>query len=514
MSKNLFKATSSVSFMTFLSRILGMVRDTIAAQIYGVNAQVDAFYVAFRIPNFMRNLFAEGCFSQAFVPVLADYKTKGSKADTRHFVSYVTGALASVLLLITLLGMVGAPWLIKLFAPGYSANSAQFQHAVAMLRTTFPYLMLISLTALASAILNTYNRFAPAAFTPVLLNVCLIAAALWLSHYFEVPVEAQAWGVLIAGFIQLGFLLPFLAKIGFLVYPRLNWRDPGVKRVLKVMLPALFGASIGQLSLLINTIFASFLQTGSIAWLYNAERLAYFPLGVFGVALSTVVLPHLSAKHAEKSPQEFAHTLDWGIRCNLLIGVPAAVAMLILAGPLVSSLFYYGKFSEYDVAMTSKTVMAYSVGLLSFMLVKVLSSALYAQQKVRLAVKIGVIAIVCNMVLNALFVMVLAHVGLALAASIASWINTLLLFGVLARQNIYKLQPGWGGFSLRLVIANIILGLVLWWWAGDLQQWFNWNWQHRIIQLFFMILTGLLVYGASLWLSGMRIKDLQLKAAS
>ncbi|MDF2868132.1 MAG: murJ [Gammaproteobacteria bacterium] len=513
MSKKLFKATSSVSSMTFLSRVLGMVRDILAAQIYGVNAQVDAFYVAFRIPNFMRNLFAEGSFSQAFVPVLADYKTKKSEAQTRHFVSYIAGALGSVLFLITLLGMLGAPWLIKLFAPGYSANPTQFQNAVVMLRTTFPYLMLISLTALASAVLNTYNRFAPAAFTPVLLNLCLIAAALWLSHYFAVPVEAQAWGVLIAGFIQLGFLLPFLRKIGFLVRPRLNWRDPGVKRVLKVMLPALFGASIGQLSLLINTIFASFLQTGSIAWLYNAERLAYFPLGVFGVALSTVVLPHLSAKHAEKSPLEFANTLDWGIRCNLLIGVPAAISMFILAGPLVSSLFYYGKFTEYDVTMTSKTVMAYSLGLLSFMLVKVLSSALYAQQKVKIAVKIGIIAIVCNIVLNGLLVIFLAHVGLALAASIASWINTLLLLGVLAKQNIYKLQRGWGLFCLRLFIANTILGLALWWLAADLRHWFDWNWQHRIVQLAFMMLAGILVYCASLWLSGMRSRDLQLKAA-
>jgi putative peptidoglycan lipid II flippase len=511
MSKKLFKATSSVSAMTFLSRVLGMVRDTLAAQIYGVNAQVDAFYVAFRIPNFMRNLFAEGSFSQAFVPVLADYKTKRTVDETRRFVSYVIGALGSVLLLITLLGLMGAPWLIKLFAPGYQAGTAQYQHAVSMLRTTFPYLMLISLTALASAVLNTYNRFAPAAFTPVLLNVCLIAAALWLSHLFEVPVEAQAWGVLIAGFIQLLFLLPFLRKLGLLVRPRLNWRDPGVKRVLKIMLPALFGASIGQLSLLINTIFASFLQTGSIAWLYNAERLAYFPLGVFGVALSTVVLPHLSAKHAEKSPEAFASTLDWGIRCNLLIGIPAAITMLVLATPLVSSLFYYGKFTQYDVMMTSKTVMAYALGILSFMLVKMLSSALYAQQRVRLAVKIGVIAIACNMVLNALLVIVLAHVGLALAASLASWINTLLLLIVLARQNIYSLQPGWGLFSIRLVIANAILSVTLWWLSDDLSHWFSWNWQHRIAQLILLMLIAGVVYGASLWLSGMRFKDLQLQ---
>jgi len=500
--------------MTFLSRILGLVRDTLAAQIYGVNAQVDAFLIAFKIPNFMRNLFAEGCFSQAFVPVMADYKTKSTHEETRRFVSYVAGALGLVLLLLTLVGIVGAPWITKLFAPGYHKEYGQFSLTVKMLRITFPYLMLISLTAMACAIINSCNRFAPAAFTPVLLNACLIACALWLSPWLSIPVEAQAWGILLAGFIQLGFLLPYLKRLGFLVRPRLNWQDPGVKRVMAIMLPALFGASISQLSLLINTVFASFLKVGSITWLYNAERLAYFPLGVFGVALSTVVLPHLSVKHAQKSVQEFASALDWGIRCNLIIGLPAAVTMCVLAGPLICSLFFYGKFAVNDVLMTRETVLAYSLGLLAFMLVKVLTAGLYAQQKVKTAVKVGSIAILLNMVLNGLLVIFFAHVGLALAASLASWLNVLLLLMVLVRQGIYKLQPGWGLFSLRLIVANAVVGILLCWQAGSLEQWLNWHWYQRVGHLSLLMFLAMVVYLLSLWLCGMRLKDFYLKAAS
>lgn len=511
MSKSLLKSTSLVSFMTLLSRILGLVRDTLVAQIYGATASVDAFYVAFKIPNFMRNLFAEGCFSQAFVPVLAEYKQQRSEKETQLFASHVIGSLGTVLTVITVLGVIGSPWLISLFAPGYAPDTPRFEWASDMLRLTFPYLMLISLTAFAGAILNCYGSFGVPAFTPALLNVCMIAAALWLSPYLDVPVEAQAWSVLAAGVVQLAFQLPFLYRAGFLVRPRLNWRDPGVRRVLKLMLPALFGASIGQLSLLINTIFASFLTVGSITWLYNSERLAYFPLGVFGVALATVVLPHLSAKHATQSHEGFAQTMDWGVRCNLLIGIPATVALMVLAGPLIASLFQYGKFTAYDVMMTRQSVLAYAIGLQSFMLVKVLSAGFYARQDIRTPVRIGIISIVVNMVLNALLVWPLAHAGLALAASLSSWINTALLLIGLYRRDIYRLQPGWVVFGLRLLLANSVMAFLLWWGAGDLDLWLQWRWYQRVGSLLLLGGMAIAAYVGCLWLSGLRMRDLRVK---
>lgn len=495
--------------MTMLSRILGFVRDTLVAQMFGATASVDAFLVAYKIPNFMRNLFAEGCFSQAFVPVLAEYKHQKSEAQLKAFVSYIMGSLGLVLLVITLIGIICAPLFIMLFAPGYRPGLPQFAMATDMLRITFPYLMLISLTAMAGAVLNSHNRFGSPAFTPVLLNLCLIAAALWLSPYCDIPVEAQAWGVLFAGFIQLFFQLPFLKEIGFLVRPQLNWKDPGVRRVLKLMIPALFGASIGQISLLINTIFASFLTVGSISWLYYSERLAYFPLGVFGVALATVVLPHLSAKHAQKSPQAFASTLDWGIKCNLLIGIPAAVTLMVLAGPLIISLFQYGKFTLHDVLMTRQSVLAYGIGLVAFMVVKVLSAGFYATQDIKTPVRLGVISIIANMILNALLVWPLAHAGLALAASLAAWLNAGLLLYSLYQKQIYRLQPGWGLFLSRLFFANAILGSVLWLWAGDMQHWLQWHWQQRLLHILYMGSAACLIYLASLWLLGLRYQHIR-----
>lgn len=492
--------------MTMTSRILGFVRDMIAAQIFGVNASVDAFYIAFKIPNFMRNLFAEGSFSQAFVPVLSDYRHNKSPQEVKSFINHIAGCLGSVLIIITILGVITAPLLIKIFGPGLEPY--RFHLATYMLRITFPYLMLISLTAFAGAILNSYGRFVIPAFTPALLNICLIATAFWVTQFFAVPIEAQAWGVLLAGFVQLFFQLPFLHRLGFLPKPQLDWKDPGVRRVLKLMLPAMFGASVGQISILINTIFASFLKIGSVSWLYYSERLAYFPLGVFGVALATVVLPHLSRSHAAKSPQEFSSTLDWGIRCNLLIGIPASVTMMILAGPLIATLFH---FSFYDVMMTRESTMAYAVGLQSFMLVKILTSAFFARQDVRTPVRIAIGTVVLNFILNATLIFPLAHAGLALAGSLASWFNTLLLIWQLHRKDIYRFQAGWGLFFLRLLGANAILGLFLWWRGGNIATWMNWHWYQRFGHMFVLGIAAIIIYVACLWLSGMRLKDLKAK---
>jgi putative peptidoglycan lipid II flippase len=495
--------------MTFISRILGFVRDMIAAQIFGATAAVDAFYVAFKIPNFMRNLFAEGSFSQAFVPVLSDYRQKRAANEVRTFVSHMAGSLGLVLFVITIIGVIGAPLLVSVFAPGL--DPFRYHMASEMLRITFPYLMLISLTAFSGAILNTYGIFGIPSFTPALLNICLITTAFGVTHFFAVPVVAQAWGVLLAGFVQLFFQFPFLHRLGFLPKPSLNWRDEGVQRVLKLMVPALFGASVGQLSLLLNTIFASFLKIGSVTWLYYSDRLAYFPLGVFGVALATVVLPHLSRQHAANSKEAFASTLDWGIRCNLVIGIPASLTMLLLAGPLITTLFQYGKFHAYDVIMTRRSVIAYSIGLQAFMLAKVLSSAFYAQQNIKTPVRIGIVALVANMILNGILIMPLAHAGLALASSLASWFNVAVLWMMLYKRGIYRFQAGWGLFAFRLLSANSLLCLLLWWGQGNLATWLNWHWYQRFAHVLLLGVLAIGVYLGTLWLTGMRARDFKAK---
>lgn len=499
MSRSLLRSVSLVSFMTLVSRVSGFARDLIAAQLFGVNASVDAFYIAFKIPNFMRNLFAEGSFSQAFVPVLSDYQQKCSKDEVRVFISHMAGALGIVLLIVTFFGVLCAQNLVTLFSPGLDAH--RFYLATQMLRITFPYLMLISLTAFAGAILNSYGKFGIPSFTPALLNLSLISTAFGMAHWFFVPVMSQAWGVLIAGFIQLFFLLVALYRLGFLVRPTLSWKDEGVKRVLKLILPALFGASMGQLSILLNTILASFLVTGSISWLYYSERLAYFPLGIFGVALATVILPHLSRQHVAESHKEFSDTLNWGLRWNLIIGIPASITMLVLAGPLIVSLFDYGKFSVHDVFMTRRSVITYAIGLQAFMLVKITSSAFYAKQDIRTPVKISMISLGINMLLSLALVWPLAHAGLALSSSLSSWINVTILWVILYRRGIFTLQPGWLSFILQLVFANSCLAVFLWYFADDTLVWIGWNWSQRLIHIVLLGSGSIMLYMLCLWLT-------------
>ncbi|MCD6047891.1 MAG: mviN [Gammaproteobacteria bacterium] len=496
--------------MTFISRILGFVRDALVAQMFGATAAVDAFYVAFKIPNFMRNLFAEGCFSQAFVPVLADYRTTKPE-EVKPFISHIAGGLGLFLFILTIAGMVLAPFIVMLFAPGYHLGSERHIWATDMLRVTFPYLMLISLAALASAILNSYKHFAAAAFTPALLNICLIATAIFLSPHLAIPIESQSWGVLFAGFVQLGFLVATLWRYRLLVKPKIHFGDPGVNRVLKLMGPALLGASVGQISLLINTIFASFLIVGSVSWLYYSERLVFFPLGVFGVALATVVLPHLSAKHAAKSAQDYAKALDWGIRCNLIIALPAMVCLIVLAGPFIISLFGYGHFTAYDAVMTRKSVLAYSFGLPAFMLVKVLGAAFYAKQDTKTPVKISVKAIIANMILNAVLVFPLKHAGLALAASLGSWLNVAMLLYALKKQNIFHFEKHWLWFACQMIIANLVIGVTLYFLAGDYLAWLNHHFMWRFLKILELGAVGIVVYFGTLRLMGMRWKDYRIE---
>jgi putative peptidoglycan lipid II flippase len=511
MSKSLFKSASLVSLMTFISRILGFGRDLLAAQIFGANATVDAFYIAFKIPNFMRNIFSEGSFSQAFVPVLSDYRQNRSKEDVGLFIRHLLASFLLILCIVTIFGILGSPYLITLFAPGL--DPYRFHLASEMLRITFPYLMLISLSAFISAILNSYNQFGIPALTPALLNICLIITALMLAPYLSIPVESQAWGILIAGFAQALFQLPSLYRLGFSISPQFCRHDKGVRRVFKLIIPTLLGSSTGQISILLNTILASFLTAGSITWLYYSERLAYFPLGVFGVALATVILPQLSRQHTMKSTEGFSNLLTWGLRCNLLIGIPAALTMLLLSGPLIVSLFQYGKFTLHDVLMTQQSVIAYAIGLPAFMLIKILSSAFYAKQDTRTPMKISIISLVSGMLLSIILVMPLKHAGLALATSLSAWMNTAILWAVLYKREVYHNQKDTGKFVLQLIFANSMLILFLWCNGGDINTWIGWSSAQRFMHVLLLGYGSILLYIFCLWLGNMRLAYFKVSTA-
>ncbi|OEY67993.1 murein biosynthesis integral membrane protein MurJ [Marinobacter sp. X15-166B] len=492
--------------MTLLSRVLGLVRDMVIARYFGAGASADAFFVAFKIPNFLRRLFAEGAFSQAFIPVLSSYRERGSVDDVRRLVNAVSGTLGLVLLGVTLVAMLGAPVLTGLFAPGFIGDDTRFTLTSEMLRITFPYLLLISLTAFAGSILNSYDRFAVPAFTPVLLNLAMICAAVFLSPLLDTPILALAWGVFIAGALQLFFQLPFLMRLGLLPRPRVDYRHEGVRRVMTLMVPALFGVSVSQLNLLLDTVLASLLETGSVSWLYYSDRLSELPLGVFGIAIATVILPHLSRKHAAESVDEFAGTLDWAVRAVLLIGLPAALALALLAGPLIATLFHYGEVSDHDVVMSAGSLRAYSAGLLAFMLIKVLAPGYFARQDTRTPVRIGIIAMVANMVFNLLLIVPLAHVGLALATSLSAWLNTFLLWRGLAKEGAWRAKPGWGRFLLQLLAANAALIAVVVYLQRPLGHWLAVGGLQRVADMTVLVVAGVVVYFLVLAVTGVRIR--------
>lgn len=512
MANQLLKSTTLVSLMTFFSRIVGFIRDMVIAQLFGAGAGIDAFLLAFKIPNFMRRLFAEGAFSQAFVPVLSEYRTRESQQSVKELVDKVFGALGIVLLIVSFLGVVGAPWFIRLFAPGFDSTDVRFGLACHLLQLTFPYILLISLTAFAAGIQNTYRQFAMPAFTPVLLNVSLILAAWFLSPYFKEPVEALAWGVLLAGISQLCFQIPFLAKLALLPSPKLDWHDSGVKRILRLMVPALIGASVMQVNLLVDTIFASFLPVGSLTWLYYSDRLLEFPIGIFGVALATVVLPHLSEQYAQNSHRGFSASMDWALRWILLIGVPATIGLTLMAGPMLAALFQYGRFSAHDAIMAARSLTALSLGLVCFLAVKVLVSAFYARQNTKFPVKVAIFAMLANVVFNALLIGPLAHAGLALASTLSSMINVLVLLYALLRQKIYIPLSGWSSFALRLVLANSMMAGMLWWFMPPMADWLEWSAIMRAMNLLMLMGAAALTYFGSLFITGLRIGHLKLQS--
>lgn len=511
---NLLKALATVSSLTLISRVLGFVRDTVIARAFGAGLFSDAFFVAFRIPNLLRRMFAEGAFSQAFVPVLAEYKNRRGAEATRQLVDEVSGWLSLALVTVSVIGILAAPLIIYLSAPGFSADAQKFNITVELLRVTFPYIAFISLTAFAGGILNTYGNFTVPAFTPSLLNLAFIVFALFLAPYFNPPVRALAWAVIAGGILQLGFQLPFLAKLR--MFPRFRLtREFGSRRIFKLMGPAIFGVSIAQISLLINTIFASTMPTGSVSWLYYADRLMEFPSGMLGVALSTILLPSLAKHHANKAHEQYSKLLDWGLRLTLLLALPAALALALLAVPLIGTLFRYGEFQAIDLWRTREALIAYSIGLTGIILVKILAPGFYAKQNIKTPVKIGLVTLLATQFMNLLFIYVfkLAHAGLALSIGLAACLNALLLFIGLRRNQTYQPQPGWAIFVLKLVAALAVLALVLWFAMGEAHTWTQGRLLQRAARLFGLVSLGAASYFAALWLMGFRLRDFVMRAA-
>lgn len=509
--------TSVVSSMTLLSRILGLVRDIVFARFFGASIVMDAFIVANRIPNMLRRFFAEGAFSQGFVPVMARFKEKRGHHDAREFVDAIAGTLGLVLFVVTLLGVVIAPALVLIVAPGFVGEDGRFDMATAMLRFTFPYLFFVSLTAFAASILNTYGKFAAPAFTPVILNVVLIACAFWLAPLLEEPGMALAYGVFLAGAAQLLFQIPFLSKIHAVPRPRWRPRHDGVRRVGKLMLPAIFGSSVAQINVLVGGIIASLLGVGKISYLYFSDRLMEFPLALFGIALATVMLPTLSRQAANDEMQDFSKTIDWSMKLVVLVAFPAAIGLVILASPLLATLFYGGIFSRLDVTMAAVSLQAFALGLVGFSFVKILAPAYFAREDTRTPVKYGLIALAVNFVLSVFMAWYLtrigyaaSHAGLALATSVAAIVNAWLLYRGLRVRRLLTHASGWGRLILRALVANVAMIAVLMLLQRPLDWWVDANSFVRALQLGMAIGAGAIVYFGTLAVCGLRLSQLRL----
>jgi len=510
----LLKSTLTVGANTMVSRVLGLLRDVVIAWAFGASRDTDAFFVAFRLPNFLRRLFAEGAFSQAFVPILGEYKSKRSHEEVRQLAAHVAGTLGAVLLVVTAIGILAAPVLVMIFAPGFLADEEKYTLTVQMVRITFPYILFVSLTAFAAGMLNTYGRFGVPAFTPVLLNLALIGAALWLAPSMQEPVMALAWGVFIAGLAQLAFQLPFLKRLGLLAMPRFSRAHEGVRRIVRLMIPAVFGASVAQINLLVDTLIASFLVSGSVSWLYYSDRMMEFPLGVFAIAMATVILPSLSQQHADQAGDAFSDTLDWALRWVVVVATPSALGLVLLADPILTTLFQYGEFTPRDVHMASLSLMAYAVGLIAFMFIKVLAPGYFARQDTRTPVRVGIIALVANVVLNLALVVPFKHAGLALATSLAAFINAGLLYRGLRRDAIHRPRPGWIGFLTKIAVATLIMAAFLILLRGEPSLWVDADLTQRAVRLSLMVTGGVAVYGLCLIGLGIRARHLRVHAGA
>ncbi|WP_171488580.1 murein biosynthesis integral membrane protein MurJ [Acinetobacter defluvii] len=510
----LWRSTFIVSSMTMLSRVLGLVRDMVLLNVFGAGKDFDTFVVAFRIPNFFRRLFAEGAFSQAFIPVLTEYKTTKLHAEVQILISRVFGCLLTVMSLLTLFCMIAAPVILYVYAPGFHNDPAKFDLAVDMFRLTIPYLMFMSLTAFASSILNSYGSFASPAFSPVLLNVAMIAGAWWLAPHMAEPIMALGWAVVAAGILQLAIQIPELWRKKLLIPPKVDFKHEGVERILKLMLPALFGVSVTQINLLLNTIWASFMQDGSVSWLYSAERMTELPLGLIGVAIGTVILPSLSASKAEQDQEKFKKMLDWAARVIVLVGVPASIALFILSTPIIEALFQHGAFDVRDTQMTAMALQCMSAGVLAFMLIKVFAPGFYAIQDTKTPVRVGLMAVAANAILNVIFIGFFKlidwhaeHMALAIASSGSALVNAGMLYFYLHKRNIFRFGAHWKKLFIQFLIANISMIAVLWyaltWYDGTVSQWM------RILEVVGLCVAGVLAYAIGLVASGFRPRHLR-----
>ncbi|CEI53765.1 Proposed peptidoglycan lipid II flippase MurJ [Acinetobacter bereziniae] len=510
----LWRSTFIVSAMTMLSRVLGLVRDMVLLNVFGAGKDFDTFVVAFRIPNFFRRLFAEGAFSQAFIPVLTEYKTTKLHAEVQILISRVFGCLLMVMSLLTLISMIIAPVILYVYAPGFHSDPAKFNLAVDMFRLTIPYLMFMSLTAFASSILNSYGSFASPAFSPVLLNVAMIAGAWWLTPYMAEPIMALGWAVVAAGVLQLAIQIPELWKKKLLIPPKVDFKHEGVDRILKLMLPALFGVSVTQINLLLNTIWASFMQDGSVSWLYSAERMTELPLGLIGVAIGTVILPSLSVSKAEQDQAKFRRMLDWAARVIVLVGVPASIALFMLSTPIIQALFQHGAFDARDTQMTALALQCMSGGVLAFMLIKVFAPGFYAIQDTKTPVRVGLMAVAANAILNIIFIGIFKlinwqaeHMALAIASSGSALVNAGMLYFYLHKKDIFRFGAHWKKLFIQFAIANIAMIAALWcalnWYDGSVSQWI------RILEVVGLCLVGVIAYAVALLASGFRPRHLK-----
>ncbi|PNH88952.1 murein biosynthesis integral membrane protein MurJ [Vibrio diazotrophicus] len=515
-SKRLLKSGMIVSAMTLISRVLGLVRDIVVANLMGAGASADVFFFANRIPNFLRRLFAEGAFSQAFVPVLTEYHASGDMNKTRDLIAKASGTLGVLVSIVTVLGIVFSGVVTALFGAGWFLDwlndgpaAPKFELASLLLKITFPYLWFITFVALSGAILNTLGKFAVSSFTPVFLNVMMILSAWYISPNLDQPEIGLAIGVFLGGLVQFLFQLPFLIKAGALVKPKWGWKDPGVVKIRTLMIPALFGVSVSQINLLFDSFVASFLQTGSISWLYYSDRLLEFPLGLFGIAIATVILPALSRKHVDAHSEGFSHTMDWGVRMVTLLGVPAMLGLMVLAKPMLMVLFMRGEFSANDVEQASMSLLAYAAGLLNFMLIKVLAPGYYSRQDTRTPVRYGIIAMVSNMVFNAIFAWFYGFVGLAAATALSAFINMALLYNGLHQQGVYKLSRKTVLFFARLIVAGGAMVAAILWQLEDMSVWLGWSFHNRALMLAALIALGAIVYLLTALILGLRLKDLK-----
>lgn len=510
----LWRSTVIVSAMTMLSRVLGLVRDVVLLNVFGAGKDFDTFVVAFRIPNFFRRLFAEGAFSQAFIPVLTEYKTSRTHAEVQILISRVFGCLATFMTTLTMIAIIAAPVIMYIYAPGFHGDEAKFALATDMFRLTIPYLLFMSLTAFASSILNSYGSFSTPAFAPVLLNIAMIAGALWLTPFMAEPIMALGWAVVIAGILQLAIQIPELWRKNLLIPPKVDFKHEGVDRIMKLMLPALFGVSVTQINLLLNTVWASFMQDGSVSWLYSAERMTELPLGLIGVAIGTVILPSLSTQHTEKNPEKFRGMMDWAAKVIVLVGLPASIALFMLSTPIIQALFERGQFTFEDTQMTALALQCMSGGVIAFMLIKVFAPGFYAQQDIRTPVRVGLMAVAANAILNVIFIGFFKlihweaeHMALALASTGSAMVNAGLLYFYLHQRNIFRFGAHWKKIFMQFMFANVVmiaaLAYALSWYNGDVSQWM------RVLEVLILCVVGVVAYLAALLAAGFRPRHIK-----